>query len=57
MIRLLQNEFAEASDQLEGDNRTIEISMATGYAAYDYLKEMVERIQEKYPTVTVHLHR
>ena len=57
MIRLLQNEFAEASDQLEGDNRTIEISMATGYAAYDYLKEMVERIQEKYPNVTVHLYK
>lgn len=57
MIRLLQNEFAEASDQLEGDNRTIEISMATGYAAYDYLKKMVERIQEKYPNVTVHLYK
>ena len=57
MIRLLQDEFAEGFAQLEGDDRKVEVSIATGYAAYDYLKELVEKLQEKYPNVTVHLHR
>ena len=57
MIRLLQNEFEEAFQNLEGDGRQIEISMATGYAAYSYLKEMIEKLQTKYPNVTVHLYK
>ena len=57
MIRLLQNEFAEYIERLEGDDRTLEISMATGYAAYGYLKKMVKALQEKYPNVKVHLYK
>lgn len=57
MIRLLQDEFAEGIARLEGDNRSIEVSVATGYAAYDYLKEMIEKLQEKYPNVTIHLYK
>ncbi len=57
MIRLLQNEFAEAFATLEGDDRQIEISMATGYAAYDYLKAMTEKLEEKYPNVKIHLYK
>lgn len=56
MIRLLQNEFEESYDQLTGDDRQIEVSMATGVAAYHYLKEMVEKLQLKYPNVKVHLY-
>lgn len=57
MIRLLQNEFLETFEELEGDDRELEISMATGYAAYAYLKEMVEKLEEKYPNVKVHLYK
>ncbi len=57
MIRLLQDEFAEAFDELQGDDRVMEISMATGYAAYDYIKELLEKLKEKYPNVTVHLYK
>lgn len=57
MIRLLQNEFAEYFEDLEGDDRQVEVSMATGFAAYDYLKKMMERLQTKYPNVKVHLYR
>ncbi len=57
MIRLLQNEFAEVYESLSGDDRQIEISMATGYAAYDYLKVMTEQLQEKYPNVKIHLYK
>ena len=57
MIRLLQNEFEEALERFEGDDRKAEISMATGVAAYGYLKELIEKLQKKYPNVTVHLYQ
>lgn len=31
--------------------------MATGFAAYDYLKAMLEKLQSKYPNVKVHLYQ
>lgn len=54
--RLLLNEFEEAFERLPGDDRTIEISLATGKLAYPYLKGMIEMLQTKYPNVTVHLY-
>lgn len=57
MIRLLQNGFAEAFDVLEGDDRQVEISMATGMLAYPYLQTMIEQLQTKYPNVKVHLYK
>ena len=56
MLRLLINEFDEAYTELEGDDRQIEIAMATGFLAYPYLKKMIKKLQEKFPNVTVHLY-
>ncbi|MBP3462418.1 MAG: DUF512 domain-containing protein [Tyzzerella sp.] len=56
MLRLLINEFDEAYAELEGDDRQIEIAMATGFLAYPYLKKMIKKLQEKFPNVTVHLY-
>ena len=56
MVRLLKNEFEEAYASLAGDDRTRELSVATGMLAYPYLKEMIEKLQEKYPNVQVHLY-
>ena len=56
MLRLLMNEFEEAYTELEGDDRKIEVSMATGFLAYPYLKKMIEKLKEKFPNVTVHLY-
>ena len=56
MLRLLMNEFEEAYAELEGDGRKIEVSMATGFLAYPYLKKMIEKLKEKFPNVTVHLY-
>lgn len=57
MLRLLQNEFEEEFDTLVGDDRRRESSLATGVLAYPYLKRMVERLQTKYPNITVHLYK
>ena len=55
MLRLLLNEFEEAYEPLAGDGREIHLSMATGKLAYPYLKEMLERLKAKYPTLNVNL--
>ncbi len=56
MLRLLNNEFEEAYAKVEGDDRQREVSMATGFLAYPYLKKMIETLQIKYPNVTVNLY-
>ena len=56
MVRLLKNEFEEAYASLTGDDRMRELSVATGMLAYPYLKEMIEKLQEKFPNVQVHLY-
>ncbi len=57
MIRLLMEEFAETMEELEGDDREVEVSMATGVLAYDYLNKLVEQLTEKFPNVKVHLYK
>ena len=56
MLRLLMNEFEEATVDLEGDNRNVEVSIATGKLAYPYLKQMIEKLQVKFPNVKAHLY-
>lgn len=56
MIRLLLNEFAEAYEECQGDDREINISMATAKLAYPFLKRMLEQMKEKYPNLHVNLY-
>ena len=56
MLRLLMNEFDEALADLEGDERKVEVSIATGKLAYPYLQRMIEKLQMKFPNVKVHLY-
>ena len=57
MLRLLMNEFEEGFEKLEGDDRKREISMATGVLAYPFLQRMIDRLEEKFPNVKVHLYK
>ena len=57
MIRLLMNEFEEALEELDGDDRVVEVSMVTGVLAYDYLKMLVDKLTDKFPNVKVHLYK
>ncbi len=57
MMRLLLNEFEETYQKLTGDERAVEISVATGALAYPYLKHMITKLEEKYPNVKVHLYK
>ena len=56
MVRLLKEEVSEVLDGMNGDDREVEISLATGRLAAVYLQELVEKIQEKFPKVTAHIY-
>ena len=56
MLRLLFNEFDEAYQNTEGDDRERTLSIATGRLAYPYLKRMAEKLEEKYPNIRIHVY-
>lgn len=57
MLRLLQEEFAQALAEAPGDTALVrEVSIATGRLAAPFLKQLVERMSEKYPKVCVHIY-
>ena len=56
MLRLLFNEFEDAFRQQKGDQRSAELSAATGKLAYPYILRMAERIEERYPGVKIHVY-
>lgn len=56
MIRLFENECIDALSSLKGDDRKNKISIATGKLMEPYLKDMIHRIQEKYPNVVVNIY-
>lgn len=56
MVRLLLDEFSEALEECSGDEREMEISLATGKLAYPYMSSLIEEMNRKYPNVKVHLY-
>lgn len=53
MLRLLQNEFTEALERQQGDERCRRKTLATGYLAYPYLERMMDQVREKFPNTNV----
>ena len=56
MLRLLMNEFDEALEKEAGDDRAIEVSLATGKLGYPYLQKMLQRLCQKFPNLHAHLY-
>ena len=56
MVRLLKEEVSEVLNGMNGDDREVEVSLATGRLAAVYLQELVEKIQEKFPKVKAHIY-
>ena len=56
MIRLLYEEFMDALGEKEDDGKAEELSMATGYLPYPYLKRLLDRMAEVYPGRKIHLY-
>ncbi|MBQ2425993.1 MAG: DUF512 domain-containing protein, partial [Lachnospiraceae bacterium] len=56
MIRLLCEEVMDALDGKEDDGVCEELSMATGFLAYPYLKRLIAELEKQYPGRKVHLY-
>lgn len=56
MVRSFLNEFDEVFETLEGDGRSVELSMATGQLAYPVFLKLRERLAEKYPHIRLHIY-
>ena len=56
MIRLMCEEVMDALDGAADDGISEEISIATGYLPYPYLKRFINEIEERYPGRTIHLY-
>lgn len=55
MVRLLREEVKEALAGLEGDDRSREVTIATGELAAPFLREHADGIREKFPNVRIHV--
>jgi len=56
MVRLLLDEVREALAAVAGDEREVELSIATGRLAYIYMEEILTWIREKFPRIQIHLY-
>lgn len=56
MLRLLLNEFEEGMKAQKPDVGNEELSVATGRLAFPYIKNMAEKMMEKYPQLIVHVY-
>lgn len=56
MIRLLMDEFEEAFENCEGDAEVRNVSMVTGKLAYPYIRDMAEKLKEKYPNLSANVY-
>ena len=56
MLRLLSDEFKAAYENAAGDNKKRSLSIATGRLAYPYLKQMAEKIEEKFPSTQIRVY-
>lgn len=56
MMRLLEEEFREALQKRQGDDRRRSLSIATGKLAYPQICSMAARIQEKFPHIVIEVY-
>ena len=56
MMRLLETEVKERLEQLEGDDRTVNATVATGRLAAPYIGRMIKLVQEKFPNVQAEVY-
>jgi NifB/MoaA-like Fe-S oxidoreductase len=57
MITSFTNEFEEELEFIDEVDDSREVSVATGYAAYDCIKKLCEETEKKFSNVKVHVYR
>lgn len=56
MVRLFLNEFEDAWNRCDGDERNRNVSLATGHLMYPFLGKMLDKLKEKYPNLNANLY-
>ena len=56
MMRLLETEVKERLEQLEGDDREVNATVATGRLAAPYIGKMIKLVQNKFPNVQAEVY-
>ncbi len=56
LIRSLQEEFSEYYEELIGDDRVRNLSIATGVLAAPYIRQLCDKLKDKFPEVKVTVH-
>ena len=56
MMRLLETEVKERLEQLEGDDREVNATVATGRLAAPYIGKMIKLVQKKFPNVQAEVY-
>jgi len=56
LIRSMQVEFDDAYEELEGDNRSRAITIATGVLAAPILQQMADKLKIKYPHISITIY-
>ena len=56
MMRLLETEVKERLEQLEGDDREVNATVATGRLAAPYIGKMIKLVQKKFPNVLAEVY-
>lgn len=57
MMRSLMDEFFEALETIEADDRVYECSSFTGVLAYDTISAMADMVMAKFPGVKIHIYK
>lgn len=57
MMRSFIDEFREALDLMEGDDREYECASFTGVLAYDFISRMAGMVMDKFPGVKIHVYK
>ena len=56
MMRLLRDEFMAALDNEQGDEMPREVSIATGKLAYNEIRALTNKVQEKFKNTKIHVY-
>ncbi len=57
LVRSLQNEFDESLEELQGDDRIRDISIATGVLAAPVIEKLCNQIQLKFPNIGLRVYK
>jgi len=57
MLSLFSHQFKKSLKYLKGSNKSNELSLITGAASYEFIKELIALFNQKYPNIKVNVYK